>query len=334
MHDQRRRNPKNQLLRDEYTARINRVIDYIEANLDRKLTLAGLANVAHFSRFHFHRIFRAMVGETLNRFIQRTRLEKAASQLINNPKKSMTEIAFDCGFSGSANFSRAFRETYGTSPSQWRSDNTTSESNYREMKSKIRQPNRKIREDFNLSSFYIDPDTNHLTWRIKMKDQDEAKVEVKAMKEMTVAYVRHMGPYKGDGKLFESLIQKLMAWAGPRGLLQFPETQVLAIYHDNPEITEADKLRTSVCITVSAETPTDGDIGKMAIPGGDYAIARFELDGSDQYQKAWDMVLGSWLPDSGYQPDDRVCYEIYHNNPKEHPKGLHIIDICLPVKPL
>ena len=80
--DQRR-----QYLRDEYIARINRVIDYIEANPDQDLTLSGLAEVAYFSRFHFHRIFRAIVGETLNQFIQRNRVEKAASQLINNPKE-------------------------------------------------------------------------------------------------------------------------------------------------------------------------------------------------------------------------------------------------------
>jgi AraC family transcriptional regulator len=96
-------------LKAEYTARINRVIDYIEKHIDKNLAREDLASVANFSPFHFHRIFGAMVGETLNQFIQRIRIEKAAVQLINHPKKSITEIAFDCGFSGSSTFARTFK---------------------------------------------------------------------------------------------------------------------------------------------------------------------------------------------------------------------------------
>ena len=50
--------------------------------------------------------------------------------------------------------------------------------------------------------------------------------------------------------------------------------------------------------------------------------------------KAWDEVMGKWLPESGYQPDDRPCYELYHNDPKTHPEGKFLVDICVPVKPL
>ncbi len=77
---------RSKYLREEYVSRINRVIDFIEKNIDRDLSLEALAKLAYFSRFHFHRIFRAMVGETLNQFIQRVRIEKAAAQLIGNPK--------------------------------------------------------------------------------------------------------------------------------------------------------------------------------------------------------------------------------------------------------
>ncbi|MCK5076904.1 MAG: helix-turn-helix transcriptional regulator, partial [Calditrichia bacterium] len=58
----------NHQLRSEYIASINRVIDYIEKNLDKNLTLDTLSDVANFSRFHFHRIFSAIVGETINQF--------------------------------------------------------------------------------------------------------------------------------------------------------------------------------------------------------------------------------------------------------------------------
>lgn len=325
---------REETLREEYVSRINRVIDYIETNIDKDLSLEILANVACFSQFHFHRIFRAMVGETLNQFIQRIRVEKAAAQLITNPKKSITEIAFDCGFSGSATFARAFRESFYMSAREWRSKGCLQNRKIRKMNSKESQPVGKIRKDIYVSSYYIDEKTKNLIWRIKMKDKKHIQVEAKDMPEFHVAYVRHIGPYKGDSELFENLFEKLMKWAGPRGLLHFPETKVLAVYHDDPKITDEDKLRTSACITVSEDTPAEGEIGRMTVPGGKFAVARFELAGSEEYEEAWNLVFGGWLPESGYQPDDRLCYEIYQNDPKEHPEGIHIVDICVPVKPL
>ena len=103
----------------EYAQRINRVIDYLRGNLDRQVKLKELARVACLSEFHFHRIFGAVSGETLNNFTNRLRLEKAA-RLLRYSDQSVTDIALDCGFSSSATFSRAFRSGYDTSPSQFR----------------------------------------------------------------------------------------------------------------------------------------------------------------------------------------------------------------------
>ncbi len=161
----------------------------------------------------------------------------------------------------------------------------------------------------------------------------QTNVEVKELPEMHVAYVRHIGPYKGDTELFGRLFGKLMKWAGPRGLLRFPETKVLAVYHDDPEITHEDKLRTDACITVPEDTRVEGEIGKTSIAAGKYAVAHFEIK-TGQYEDAWKAVFGGWLPESGYQPDDGPCYEVYHNDPKEHPEGKQIVDICVPVKAL
>lgn len=333
MTKSREKNDKQSYLRQEYTSRINRVIDYLEANIDGDLSLETLSGVANFSKYHFHRIFRAMVGETLNQFIQRIRLEKAATQLKFNPKKSITEIAFDCGFSGSAAFARAFKDAFQMSASEWRSEGQSSESKNRKTKRKNRQTSGKNRKDFDISSYYIDDQTLNLNWRIKMKDKQQIKVEVKEMPEFHVAYVRHIGPYKGDSQLFEGLFDKLMRWAGPRGLLRFPDTKVLSVYHDDPKITDEEKLRTSACITIPRDTSVEGEIGKMTISGGAFAVASFEIN-TDEYEEAWDLLMGGWLPDSGYQPDDRLCYEMMLNNPKEHPEGKHIVDICVPVKPL
>lgn len=326
--------------RDEYASRINRVIDYIEKNIDDELSLETLANVADFSRFHFHRIFRSMVGETLNQFIQRIRVEKAAMKLVSQPKKSITDIAFDCGFSGSAAFSRSFREMFEMSPSQWRSRKTL-----QSLDSKICKTDGKngkvpgnIRKDFDVSLHYNYDENHNLKWRITMNDKKkqkriEAEIEVKEMPDFHVAYVRHIGAYKGDSNLFADLFGRLMKWAGPRNLLRFPETKCMSVYYDDPNITDEEKLRVDACITVPEDTKVEGEVGKMTVPGGKFAVGRFEID-VDEYETAWSTIMAGWLPESGYQPDDRLCYELYQNDPKEHPENKHILDICIPVKPL
>lgn len=323
---------RKKALRAEYIGRINRVLDYIEANLDTDLSLKTLAGVANFSEFHFHRIFKSVIGETLNRFIQRRRVEKAASMLIGNPTTSITEIAFDCGFSGSAAFARAFRENFGVSASQWRSNGGRIDSNNCKTKSRTEQLNSKTRKDFGSISYKIDIEFNNQLWRYKM-NANEIKIEVKEMPQWNVAYVRHIGPYKGDAALFESLFTKLCSWAGPRGLIQMPETKFISVYYDDPEVTEDEKLRVDVCITVPEDTQVDGEIGKMVMPGGRYAVGHFELL-PPEYTDAWGSIMGGWLPESGYQCDDRPCFELYLNDPKQHPEGKHIVDICVPVKPL
>ena len=163
--------------------------------------------------------------------------------------------------------------------------------------------------------------------------EKDAKVEVSEMPELHVAHIQHVGPFKGDVKLFAGLFGKLMGWAGPKGLLSSPEIMVLSVYHDDPETTEEDKFRMSVCITVPADTEVEGEIGKMTVPGGMYAVGRFELD-PDEYEAAWNMVYGEWLPKSRYQYDCRPSLEIYRNDPEEHPEKKQIVDICVPIKPL
>ncbi len=316
-----------QLMRDEYIFRINRVIDYVDENIDDNFSLKTLSEIACFSKYHFHRIFKAITGETLHQFTQRLRVEKAATQLVNCPQKSITEVALNYGFSSSAAFARAFRGKFRMSPSQWRSINCLENSN------NCKTDSNKWK-DFNISSYYIDSSTNNLTWRVQVGNKRLVKVEVKNVPEFYVAYVRHIGPYKGNNALFENLFSKLMNWAGPRGLLSFSDSTFMSIYHDCPKITEEDKLRTSVCIKVSEDTTVGGEIGKMKVHGGKFAVVSFELACCEEYEEAWNFIFGNWLPDSGYQPDDRPCYEIYRNSPKEHPEGIHIVDICVPVKPL
>jgi len=300
-----------ELRRQEYVGRINRVIDYIRRDITGDLRLEALAQVANFSPYHFHRVFKATVGETVNTFIRRVRIQRAASQLIYNPKKSITRIATDCGFSSPSSFARDFRQAYGMSASQFRAGGQDSIVKVRETLSQE-------------GAEFAENPVPRNDWTPM-----EFNVEVKVMPEFHVAYIRHVGRYNRIGASFE----RLMRWAGPRGLLRFPETSVIGIYHDSPDVTPVDQLRSDACVTVPVGTSVEGEVGAMTIPGGKFAVAHVEIDRT-QYVEAWDRLIGDWLPRSGYQPDDRLCYELYLNKPEEHPEKKHIADICEPIRPL
>ncbi|MGD9675764.1 MAG: GyrI-like domain-containing protein [Candidatus Bipolaricaulia bacterium] len=314
---------QEELRRREYVGRINRVMDYIRANLTGDLRLETLARVASFSPFHFHRVFRLVVGETLNDFIRRVRVGTAAMRLLNNPKLSITDIAVGCGYSSSSAFAREFRSTFGMSASEFRRGGHDAVRKIRQVERKDGQPESKVREDPSLASTYTP--VNSAPRRTPMK----FSVEVKTMPEWNVVYARHIGAYNKIGEAFERLFQ----WAGPRGLVRFPETKSLAIYHDSPDLTDPAKLRSDACLTVPPGTKVDGEIGTMKIPGGLFAVAHVEMD-VGQFGEAWDRLIGEWMPKSGYQPDDRMCYEMYLNDPDTHPEKKWIVDICEPVRPL
>ena len=320
----------------QYWSRINLAVDYIEGNLDRDFTLEEIASVAGFSKYHFHRIFHIFIGETLFQFIQRLRLEKGATMLLNDPTKPVIDIALECGFASSASFAKSFKQYFGCTATNWRDQShaaSISKSNLGKEDSKRRQQLRNAGKASVPSNVYIEYADNTQIWRYELMENVNRVVEVKELPEITLAYVRYVGPYKGDGQLFERLFNKLFQWAGSRNLLRFTDTKTIIIYHDNPDITDESKLRVSVCVSVPADTAVDGEIGKMVLPAGKYAMARFELS-DDEYQEAWDWVYGTWLPESGYQPDDRPCFEMYYNDPKTHPEGKSIVDICVGVKPL
>jgi len=274
-----------------------------------------------------------VVGETLNQFIQRRRVEKAAGYLIGNPATPVTEIAFDCGFSGSAAFARAFREAFGVSASEYRRAGGAGESKIGKTNSNRDETEGKLRKDFGPFFYTIDLTTGNQLWRYVMSNTSEVKIEVKEMPEMSIAYVRHIGPYKGDPALFERLFGKLCGWAGPRGLIRPPQTQFLCVYYDDPGVTEDEKLRVDVAMTVPKDTPAEGEVSKNTIPAGKYAVGRFEVL-PHEFEEAWTGVMGGWLPQSGYQCDDRPCFELYLNDPKQHPEGKCVVDICVPVRPL
>ena len=310
--------------RNEYAARMNRVVDYIESHLADPLDLRHLAGVACFSPFHFHRLFRAWMGETLQDFVHRLRLERAAQMLVFQQSKSVSEISLDCGFSSAGTFARAFRKAFGVTAGEWR-------------KRKICQSNRNPCEAGATDSlgFLKLPDTLEKVRAGKEEipmNSAPFEVQVRRLAPTTLAYIRHVGPYKGDTALFRRLFSELFAWAGPRGFLG-PGARYLSLFEDNPNLTPAAKQRMEVALVVPRGTAPDGRIGISAMQGGLYATARVYVSLED-YAAQWNRLVADWLPGSGYQPDHRPAMEFYLNDPARDPEGKYDLEICLPLKPL
>ncbi len=301
-------NPEKKELLNEYSSRINRVMDFIEQNIDAVFTLDHLSKKAGFSKYHFNRIFHSMTGESLFSFIQRIRIEKAAGLLITNKTRTITEIAFDCGFASSAAFSRSFKNRFQMPATQWR-------------KAK--------RDTLDLESGLVECS------EIKNEPTIQPeRINTKIHKEITVAYIRYTGSYKGDAELFKNLYKKLFTWAIPRDLVDPACAESYVVYHDSINITESDKLRVSVCVEVPEHTKVNGEFGKMKLTGGKYINARFRLGPAD-YAHAWSWIFRHYLPSSGYQPDDRFCFEFYPVQKAVNSTALMCtVNICVPVKPL
>jgi AraC family transcriptional regulator len=295
----------------DYKKRVCRAMNFISRNLDRELSLDEIAEAAAFSKYHFHRIFKAVVGETVAGFTRRLRLELAANRLMSNPFEEITSIALTCGFSSSQNFATAFRQHYHMTPTAYRERNHGNKA-------------RKIQNDLSLQSHY-DPDTAFAQLQLNER-RDIMQAEVREMPEYHVAYLRKMGPY--NQQTCEQAFGELMQWAGPRGLVQ-PGT-ALMVYWDNPEVTPPDRCRIDACVSVPKGTTVDGAIGTQILRGGPYAVVNFKI-ASDGFQRAWEDAF-AWLVDSGHECADKPCYELYHNNAEEHPDGLWNVDICIPLK--
>ncbi|MGH0942831.1 AraC family transcriptional regulator [Bacillus mycoides] len=289
--------------RNEYLRRVYKVQDYIESHINDSLSIEDLANVAGFSKFHFHRIFKGMMDEPLSRYVNRLKLERATHLLTYRTDMTITDIAYYFGFTDSAVFSRTFKSQYGVSPSQYRNHNS------------------KNCKDVNEGSQYNEC------------KKVRGEVGIVTADKVNVAYIRHVGTYKDLAIDFPKMIEKLFHYASEQNYHAFEDTKVLTIYHDHHEFTEDYHLRTSLCITILDEVVEgNSDIGLMTIPSGKYAVGHFEIL-PDEYKGAWDFLYGEWLPNSGHKPRDSYPFEVYRNDPRQHPENKHIVDIYVPIEP-
>jgi AraC family transcriptional regulator len=283
------------------------VLVHIQQHLDDTLALQELAGLAYFSPYHFHRIFKGMVGESVKEHIHRLRLERAASQLKLGTAP-ITSIAFDAGYESHEAFTRSFRAAFGVPPSRFHSSN----------KNKITPPapsGLHYRDGKAVGDFK--------TTKLGGKNM-EVKIEHK--EPIRVAFMRHVGPYGEVGATWNKLLPSL----GKEGLLG-GDSLFIGICHDDPEVTPQDRIRYDACVSVDETFVPEGEIGVQVIPGGEYAITTH----FGPYQKlgeTYTKLLGQWLPRSGRELRSAPCFEVYLNDPQStEPEDL-ITDIYAPLQ--
>ncbi len=277
-----------------YFERINKVLVHIDQHLGEELRLEDLASIACFSPFHFHKIMRAYLRESLGSYIIRVRLDTAASLLLYSGD-AISDIAYRIGYDTPAAFTKAFQKRFGTSPSD-----------YRQNKGSLKM------EDFQLSN---------LNFQV-MKQTPK----IREIKPIPVVYVHCIGDYNNVGPAWE----KLAKYMKEKKLFSFG-TDFIGVSYDDPSVTETEKLRYDACASVRKEVKAEGEVGYKVLEGGTYAIFRHNGPYANLSQ-TYDAIYLNWLPASGYELRDYPPLEFYLNDPdRTKPENLKT-DVYVPVK--
>ena len=99
--------------------RLAQVVDYIESNLNEQLSLVALARIAQMSAFHFARQFKSSTGLTPHQYVMQRRIDRAR-RLLRDPRLTIADVAFDCGFATQAHLTAVFRKLVGATPKAYR----------------------------------------------------------------------------------------------------------------------------------------------------------------------------------------------------------------------
>ncbi len=275
-----------------YEARLLRVLAYIYDNLDGDLSLDTLAEVACMSRFHWHRVFRAMTGETLADAIRRIRMAKAANALVRDSEAPVAEVAERHGYPNAASFSRTFSAAHGLSPAA-----------FRELGAQVASD---LHNNDGKSSMY--------------------PVIIETFPPLRAAGVLHVGAPSGVGRAFQTLGGILFA----RNLLQHA-SGMIAVYHDAPGAKPESELRAHAAVIIADGFPAGVEgLEYFDLAGGRHAVMQHKGPYAT-LGAAWEWLYGRWLPQSGEEPRDAPPFELYVNDPRNTPPDQLRTDIRLPL---
>lgn len=297
--------------RAEYAARMHRVQAHIDEHIDQPLDLARLARVAHFSEFHFHRLFAAWMGETLGEYLRRRRLEVAALRLVAQPRLTVLAAALSVGWGSGEAFARAFRARFGCSASQWRQQ--------------MRKPGQ---ADRNPGQVPMRAPAEH-GGSIHDREEPIMTVQLIDRAPVRIAYLRHVGAY--GAPIHDFWMNQVAPWMAANTLFGRPR---YGISHDDPSITAPEQCRYDAGVEVDAQFVPGPGVFTTTLPGGRYASLAFDGT-SEQINAAWRHLLRDWLGGSGLQLDARPCFEHYPIDARyDSASGAFSCNIVVPVAPL
>lgn len=290
----------------EYRERIEAAIEFVLNRLDNPPSPVEIADHAGFSRFHFGRVFSMATGEPLGEFVRRLRLERSAWHLEHSDDM-VTDIAFDAGYESLEGFSRAFREWFRLSPTDFR------QQPYRH---EIQCP----------SEVHWHQTGSRSVPTLVISGECEMEARIERVNEMNVVALRHHGPYYLIGEKFGQLNQ----WAGRHSV---PFTGALGIWRDNPDVVAQTELRSDACLIVDGSITlpdSDGmDLRLDKVQPGEYAVATF-FGPYEGLGDAWARFCGQALPKLGREIADAPSFEVYVNDcskvkPEEIQTDLYVL---------
>ncbi|MEK3899148.1 MULTISPECIES: AraC family transcriptional regulator [unclassified Paenibacillus] len=303
-------------MKEQYGERIKQVIAYIENHSSQPLRLDQLAEISHFSKYHFTRIFTAFTGMTPMAFVTRKRVEQAMV-LLSRTNQTILEIAGESGFESVSALNVHFKRHFGCTPSSTR-NSRQKHSNFPSL----------------LSNKQAEPaapaEYNKAEGNPLLRRAWDSMVELREIAEVEVAYVRHIGSYINTHNAWD----KLTGWAAKQGLHPANQ-QYIGISLDDGELTEESVCRYDACITLpegfERETHRE-EVAYKTLSGGLYAVYSY-YDAVDRFVLAYDTMFSVWLPRSGYEADDRPCLEFCLNDPAQDPQGKCMVDLYVPIRP-
>jgi DNA gyrase inhibitor len=301
-------------MRHEDRSRIEDIIRYIAENLDARLDLDTLAGRTHWSKYHFGRLFAAATGTTPVSYVNRKRMERAASELLLSDLPIL-EIALRCGFESTSAFNASFKKHYGQTPSRVRNQGRQNRN--------FEQFSGNVQEVSSRETGYDGKASNRFLRRLW-----EMNIRIATLPDLQVAYARHVGSYLDTWKAWSAL----GAWTSKHGLYP-PERAFIGISLDDPATTEEQACRYDACVTLPEgfACKESADIGYRPLAGGLYAVYPF-YDTIDRLGLAYQSLYGQWLPSSEYEADARNCLEFCLNDPSLDPEGKAKVDLHIPIK--